>query len=90
MHPDEAVQIAIQDLRTPGLHAPPPAVRAPGRSIAAALLHAYSGALRWYVQDGRTSVADGGTAVGHLPRMRLGVDAAADADLVPLGVEVAR
>ncbi len=92
MHPDEAVQLAMQDLRSPGRHAPPPAVRAPARSIASALLHAYFGALRWYVQDGRTPVADAGTDVGHLPRMRFSFQAAepaTDAALVPLGVEVA-
>lgn len=87
MHPDEAVQIAIQDLRSHGRHAPPPA--APARSIASALLHAYFGALRWYVQDGRTPAADGGSAVGHLPRPQVSFDVAGAAARVPVCAEVA-
>lgn len=93
MHPDEAVQIAIQDLRSPGRHAPPPMQRASAPSIVSRLLNAYVESLRWYVQDGRTPVADQGSAVGHLPRVRFSIDAprpAADAVLVPLCAEVAR
>jgi hypothetical protein len=91
MHPDEAVQLAIQDLRTQ--HAPAPKLQARERSLASRLLHAYFGALSWYVQDGRTPVADAGAAVGHLLRMRLSFDAAepaVDAALLPLCAEAAR
>jgi len=93
MHPDEAVQIAIQDLRSPGRYAPPPMRRAAAPSLASRLVHAYVQALRWYVQDGRTPVADQGSAVGHLPRVRFSIDAprpAVDAALVPVCAEGAR
>ena len=93
MHPDEAVQLAIQDLRSSDRHGPAPTLQASGRSSVSRLLHAYFGALSWYVQDGRTPVADAGAAVGHLPRMRLPFDVgqpAVDAALLPLCAEVAR
>lgn len=90
MHPDEAVQLAIQDLRTRGNHPAPPAAHGPSSSAASRLLHAYFAPLRWYVAEGRTPVADEGAATGHLPRPRLSFHERdpADAALAPLGVEV--
>ena len=89
MHPDEAVQLAIQDLRSRGLHFASPAPD-PARSIN--LLHVILRRLTWYVQDGRTPPADQGAAVGHLPRPRFTFDAedSADAALAPLGLWVGR
>lgn len=87
MHPDQAAQIAIQDLRSRGLHAPRPAGRGPSSSIGSTLLHAYFGALRWYVEDGRAPAGEG-AAVWHLPRARVTVHAKKPADeaLAPLGL----
>lgn len=90
MHPDEAVQLALQDLRSRGLHVPPPASE-PARAFT--LLHAYLRRLSWYVEDGRTPAADDGAAVGHLPRPRFTLDDAADAAdaaLAPLAMGVGR
>ncbi len=90
MHPDEGVQLAINDLRSraPSSAAPVPA--APADSVAVSVLRAYLGPLRWYVTDGRTPVADAGAAVGHLPRPRFAVESvetSMDAALLALGVD---
>lgn len=87
MHPDEAVHLAIQDLRDPTPRIGPSAPHEHTPSRAYELLHAYFAPMHWYVQDGRTPAgADGGTLVGHLPRPRFVVDAEpeAEAALLPL------
>lgn len=47
MHPDEAVQLALQDLRTRAPNSTPPHVEARHRGMD--LLRAYFSPLRWYV-----------------------------------------
>jgi hypothetical protein len=68
MHPDEAVQLAMRDLRARAPIATPHAAPRPHRALR--LLRAFFRPLRWYVTDGRTPVAAGSIEVGHLPRPR--------------------
>jgi hypothetical protein len=90
MHPDEAVQLAMRDLRSRAPNATPPAAPPPHRALD--LLRAYVSPLQWYVKDGRTPVAADSIEVGHLPRPHFLPEAAEGADdaaLLPvaLGVE---
>lgn len=93
MHPDEAVQLAMQDLRGRAAHASPPAAPAVAHR-ALDLLRAYFRPLRWYVTDGRTPVAAGSIEVGHLPRPRFfpepAESPAAGAVLLPLALGAKR
>lgn len=68
MHPDEAVDLAIQDLRAIGAAHPVP-MRSPSpfHLLARGLWRRYLGAWTWYVRDGRTPPADS-AEVGHLER----------------------
>lgn len=88
MHPDEAVQLAMRDLRSRAPNALPPApAETPHRALD--LLRAYFGPLVWYVEDGRTPVAADSIEVGHLPRPRFQLDPAPCLDdaLLPLAME---
>ncbi len=69
MHPDEAVDLAIQDLRAIGAAHPVPMRSGSAFHLAArGLWRRYLGAWAWYVRDGRTPPAD--TAeIGHLERV---------------------
>lgn len=93
MHPDEAVQLAIQDLRTRAPHRVS-VLRPQAPSLLVRLLRAWFAPLAWYVADGRTPPsADPGAVVGHLPRIRLTTGAretAMDAALLPLALGTCR
>jgi|GEM_PF-2989475 len=65
MHPDEAVDLAIQDLRARGA-AHPAAMRSDSPPLT--LWRRYLGAWTWYVRDGRTPPADI-AETGHLERV---------------------
>jgi hypothetical protein len=89
MHPDEAVQLAMQDLRSRAPSSTPPAAPPPHRALD--LLRACFSPLQWYVRDGRTPVAADFIEVGHLPRPRFFPDAeetAIDPALLPLAIGV--
>jgi hypothetical protein len=83
MHPDEAVQLAMQDVRSRAPNSTPPHVETRHRGMG--LLRAYFSPLRWYVAEGRSPAGDV-TEVGHLPRPRFGTEPhdATDAALLPL------
>jgi hypothetical protein len=85
MHPDEAVQLALQDLRSRAPNSAPPHVEARHRGLD--LLRAYLSPLRWYVTDGRSPAGDV-TEVGHLPRpcVHAGPAPAMDEALLPLAM----
>ena len=88
MHPDEAVHLAIQDLRNPAGHIAPSAPHEHAPSRAFELLRGYFAPLRWYVQDGRTPPsADPGAVVGHLPRPRFAPERTAVEALPVLALE---
>lgn len=76
MHPDEAVQLALDDLRSRAPNSTPAAapLHAPHRALD--LLRACLRPLRWYVTDGRTPVAGDEPGTGHLPRPRWGSESA--------------
>jgi hypothetical protein len=68
MHPDEAVDLAIQDLRAIGAaHPVPMRSGSPFHLLARGLWRRYLDAWTWYVRDGRTPPADS-AEVGHLAR----------------------
>ena len=95
MHPDEAVQLAIHDLRRRAPHTVS-VLRPQAPSMLARLLRAWLAPLAWYVADGRTPAsADPGAVVGHLPRLRLRAEArererAMDTALAPLALGTCR
>jgi hypothetical protein len=77
MHPDEAVELALQDLRSRSTtHTPDAPSAHPYRTLD--LLRAYFSPLRWYVADGRSPAGDV-TETGHLPRPRFQAESAAPA-----------
>lgn len=93
MHPDEAVELALQDLRSHsteqqryegvgyvGTGIEPHGTGAPNAhpSRALELLRAYFSPLRWYVTDGRSPAGDV-TETGHLPRPRFHAEPAESA-----------
>lgn len=84
MHPDEAVGLAMQDLRAleaqPSPYAAPQSGGAP-RSLWGRYLEGWT----WYVREGRTPPAAAGE-VGHLPRRGI-VPAAAPRIQQPAAVE---
>jgi hypothetical protein len=84
MHPDEAVGLAMQELRT--LEAQPSRHHAPLASAAPqSLWGRYLEGWTWYVREGRTPPAAAGE-VGHLPRRGI-VPAAAPRIPLPAAVE---
>jgi hypothetical protein len=68
MHPDEAVSIAIQDLRS---HLAP--VRSTPRFtlLTRSLWRRYLAGWTWYVRDGRAPQFDSSPETGHLGRLSL-------------------
>jgi hypothetical protein len=86
MHPDEAVQLALNDLRSRAPNNTPAAARPHAPNRALDLLRAYLLPLRWYVTDGRTPVAGDEAGTGHLPRPRWAPESAEPAldALLPL------
>jgi len=68
MHPQEAVDLAIQDLRAHHAAHPVPVRSASSiHLLARGLWRRYLGAWTWYVRDGRTPPAES-VEVGHLER----------------------
>jgi hypothetical protein len=84
MHPDEAVDLAIQDLRARGAAHPLP-MRSDSPLSPLTLWRRYLGAWTWYVRDGRTPPTET-IETGHLERAgtvpawvpRLALEAARD------------
>lgn len=68
MHPDEAVHIAIQDLRS---HLAPVRPAPRFALLTRSLWRRYLAGWTWYVQDGRVPPVDGSLETGHLGRPSL-------------------
>jgi hypothetical protein len=68
MHPDEAVSIAIQDLRA---HLAPARPAPRFALLTRSLWRRYLAGWTWYVRDGRTPQFDGRPETGHQGRLGL-------------------
>ncbi|HEX8693585.1 MAG TPA: hypothetical protein VF746_14275 [Longimicrobium sp.] len=68
MHPDEAVSIAIQDLRS---HLAPARPAPRFTLLTRSLWRRYLAGWTWYVQDGRAPQFDDSPETGHLGRFSL-------------------
>ena len=69
MHPHEAVDLAIQDLRARGAaHPVPMRTDSPLYLLTRGLWRRYLSAWTWYVRDGRTPPAES-AEIGHLERV---------------------
>lgn len=68
MHPDEAVSIAIQDLRS---HLAPARPAPRFALLTRSLWRRYLTGWTWYVQDGRAPQFDDSPETGHLGRFSL-------------------
>jgi hypothetical protein len=66
MHPDEAVELAMQDLRALEAQPSPHAARPAGGALSS-LWGRYLEGWTWYVREGRTPPA-AAVEVGHLPQ----------------------
>jgi hypothetical protein len=69
MHPDEAVDLTIQNLRVSNAaHPVPMRSGSPLHLLFRGLWRRYLGAWTWYVRDGRTPPSDS-AEIGHLERI---------------------